>query len=383
MNIAFDLVGTKKNSGSKTYLYNFIKVLISEENEELISEKFSDKYYLFITRYYYKQFKHISNKKIKFIIKPDFFGEGIFKLIWMQFILPYEILCFKISKIFSSLNYCPIFFVNKKVKKIIVIHSLLPFVYPKYLPKNYLTKYFTRYFMLKSIKSAHGIIVLSDYQKKELLEKILIDKNKLIKKIYLGADHIKIKNKKFLNRFNYNSKDNYLICVSSCAPYHNLLEIISAIYLLNKEIKVKLLLVTQILDKKYFGEIRKAIKNYKIEDKVQILINIDNDFLPNLFEVSSGYIFSSLTETFGITTLEAMMHSLPVLVSNNSSLPEINGEAALYFKHNDINDIKEKMKAILTNAKLRDELVLHGLANSKKYIWKKTISETLSFIKEI
>ena len=80
-----------------------------------------------------------------------------------------------------------------------------------------------------------------------------------------------------------------------------------------------------------------------MNDKVKIFTNLPSARLPQLYQNSKFYIFTSYCEVFGLTTLEAMAYGCPVLVSNKSALPEINGKAAVYFDPDNILQIEKKL----------------------------------------
>ena len=84
----------------------------------------------------------------------------------------------------------------------------------------------------------------------------------------------------------------------------------------------------QILDTKYFNEIETFIEKNNLQSKVKIFTDLENKYLINLYKNAYLYIFSSYSEVFGYTTIEAMASGCPILVSNTSCLPEINGKAA-------------------------------------------------------
>ena len=99
--------------------------------------------------------------------------------------------------------------------------------------------------------------------------------------------------------------------------------------------------------------------------------------LAGLYKNASLYVFPSLSEGFGLPPLEAMSHNLPVASSNATCLPEILGDAAIYFDPRNTDDMARAMLKVLTDQKLADELVRKGKAQVKKYSWKKTAKQTL------
>ena len=78
-----------------------------------------------------------------------------------------------------------------------------------------------------------------------------------------------------------------------------------------------------------------------------------------------------------------MSQKTPVVISNKSSLPEINGNAAIYFDPDDIDEIANSLKMILMNNSLRQKLIEEGITLLKKYNSNDNIKKTISIIKNI
>jgi glycosyltransferase involved in cell wall biosynthesis len=96
-----------------------------------------------------------------------------------------------------------------------------------------------------------------------------------------------------------------------------------------------------------------------------------------------AYVFSSYSEVFGFTTLEAMQHKLPVVVSRKSALPEINGKAALYFDPDKIIQIQNMLKLCLLNNNVRQKLIKAGKHNLKRFNLNSGIKKTLTVIEKL
>lgn len=88
------------------------------------------------------------------------------------------------------------------------------------------------------------------------------------------------------------------------------------------------------------------------------------------------YVFASFMEGFGLPGLEAMKHGAPVASSNATCLPEVYGDAAVYFDPADHHDMAQKIDSILIDDGLRDELVEKGAKRAAVYSWQRMADET-------
>ena len=162
MTIGIDLVGTNLGSGTKTYNINFCN--------ELNSLKFSSNIKIFICRNYLSQITKKKNKRIKYLIKPNFLSISFFRLLWMQLILPFELKFLGIKKLYSPMNFSPILSKFLNIKSILCLHSNLPWVYFNLMPGNLLRNFITKKLMEMSIYSCDLLIVNSNFAKKEIVD---------------------------------------------------------------------------------------------------------------------------------------------------------------------------------------------------------------------
>ena len=376
MTIAIDFVGTNTGSGTKTYNINFCN--------ELESISLKENIIVYLSKEYFKQlnFKQDKNSKIKYIIKSNIFSNTFFRLFWMQFILPFELKIMGVKKLYSPMNFCPIFSKLFNIKIILTLHSNLPWVFFNLMPGNIIRNLLTRKLMEFSISTCEILIVDSYFAKEEISNILKIKKDK-IKVIYLGIDKKYLSSecsKNFVERFNYNEK--YIISVLSCVRYHNILNLLKAFKILINEIdfNIKLVLILQILDKKYYEVLNSYIVSNFEKDEVTIINNIESNKLPNFYKYSQLYVFSSYCEVFGLTSLEAMAQGCPALISNTSALPEINGTASDYFDPDNIVDIKNKIKKILIDENHKSNLIKNGEDHIKKFTWQNNVEKTLAAI---
>jgi glycosyltransferase involved in cell wall biosynthesis len=102
-----------------------------------------------------------------------------------------------------------------------------------------------------------------------------------------------------------------------------------------------------------------------------------------LYRHAQLYVFPSLIEGFGLPGLEAMFERCPVAAARSSSLPEILGDAALYFDPHDSNDIARQIVAILNSPELRADLLERGERQARLFSWEAMSQATLKLYTEL
>ncbi len=95
-----------------------------------------------------------------------------------------------------------------------------------------------------------------------------------------------------------------------------------------------------------------------------------------LFTQAEAYVFPSLMEGFGLPPLEAMAYGTPVISSNASCMPEILGDAAVYFNPLDVDDIAQTIHRVLSDVELRKKMITRGHAQVALYSWRRMAEET-------
>lgn len=128
----------------------------------------------------------------------------------------------------------------------------------------------------------------------------------------------------------------------------------------------------------FFKHLQEEAANLNLSNSVEFVLNPSDQHLADLYRQASLYIFPSRCEGFGLPPLEAMSFNVPVVASNSSSLPEILGDAAVYFDPRDPHRIAETLSHVFDNTLLQDELRKKGLEQIKRYSWKRAAEQTLA-----
>ena len=124
--------------------------------------------------------------------------------------------------------------------------------------------------------------------------------------------------------------------------------------------------------------ITRQIWEHGLTRSVQFAGRIGDDDLPALYSRATAVVFPSLFEGFGIPVLEAMATGCPVACSNTTSLPEVAGDAAVYFDPEDATAIADAMIELAKDSALRASLREKGLTRAKQFTGEKMAAKTLA-----
>jgi len=245
-----------------------------------------------------------------------------------------------------------------------------------------------RYFLKRtesSLRKADGIVTISEFTRKALIERFGLGSDK-IKVTYLGLNDI-FKEPAGAGaveaaRRKFDLPEGFLLFVGASEPRKNLPRLIDALAVIHERYaKIPLVFAgragadqTVLLDR---------IRSRGLEGWVRRLGYLPDPDIRDLYHAASALVFPSYCEGFGLPLLEAMACGLPVAASGVSALPEIGGEAAVYFDPENVEDMAAKIILILADDRLRASLQAKGRERAKAFTWQKTARETLAFYREI
>jgi glycosyltransferase involved in cell wall biosynthesis len=131
------------------------------------------------------------------------------------------------------------------------------------------------------------------------------------------------------------------------------------------------------------GRFYEEIERLSLKDFVIHTGYVPDADLPGLLSMASLFVFPSLFEGFGLPPLEAMACGTPVLSSDNTSMPEICGEAAYYVDPEDEDSIAAGIATLLGDEAFRKDLGQKGLERSKMYSWERAARETTDVYQKV
>lgn len=247
---------------------------------------------------------------------------------------------------------------NNNVKEVVTVHD---FTY-EYFSKG-IKRWLHSFQKRRAIRAADVVICISENTKKDLLYYFPELAKKDIRVIYNGCsiDYFVDPEFKYSEQLGLS-----FLFVGSRAAYKNFNFAVEAV---SKNINFKLRIVGSNLNKNEVERLNKFLP-----ERWEFFNSIDNAKLNELYNSSYALLYPSSYEGFGIPLLEAMNAGCPFIAFNSSSIPEVAGDAGVLLEKLTIEDFNN---AVLKINKNRDEIILKGLIQSKKFSWQKCYEELM------
>jgi glycosyltransferase involved in cell wall biosynthesis len=175
----------------------------------------------------------------------------------------------------------------------------------------------------------------------------------------------------------------YFLFVGTLEPRKNLTRLLTAYSLLPKAVKLQTSMV--IAGGKGWGKfnLEDKIASLDLGDYVRVLGYVDEPTLTALYANARFLAMPSLYEGFGLPLVEAMAHGIPVLTANNSSMPEVAGDAGILVEAENIDSIKEGLRQLLTNEVLRNTLGNNAKVQAIKFNWDDSARQLVSAFNDV
>ena len=265
------------------------------------------------------------------------------------------------------------------VPVVVTIHDVIPHVFPQQYLKNILERIYYEAAIRISITRSQKIITISEFSKQALIQHYGVKPEKIaVTLLAYNRAFRKIEDAAVLNpvREKYNLNDRYLLAIGGSEYRKNMQRLIH-VYQRHFSGAYKLVVIG--------GKWRDVDlpARYASDKNIRFLTNIPEEDLIAIYNMAAVFVFPSFYEGFGIPVLEGMACGVPVVTSKVSSMPEVGGEAAVYFDPYDETDMAEKIESVLKNERLRKEMIAKGLQKVKEYSWEKCAEETLQIYREV
>ena len=224
------------------------------------------------------------------------------------------------------------------------------------------------------------VVVIANATLKDFLRFRKDEKQKKVFKLYLGVgqNFKSIKEKEVIQaikeKYHIQTK-NYFLAVSEITARKNLPHLLkSFVQFLDKTKLEDVSLVLVGPKREGYEELANQIKELsKYKEKIIQTGFVQDQDLPMLYQGATAFIYPSLYEGFGLPILEAMQSGTAVISADNTSLPEVGGDAVFYITGLNEQETAQALEKLYFDKNLNHRLRQKGLKRAQKFSWQKTI----------
>lgn len=268
-----------------------------------------------------------------------------------------------------------------------VLYDIIPLIFNKYFTNSEWFK-----ILVNSLNYNDFYFSISDYTKKDFLKYFpQLDKNKIATTLLATNQSYKPnkdskKLKKVFNKYNIPVNKKYLFSLCSLEPRKNLIRAVKCFIKFIEKNKINDL-VYVLGGGAWDGFIdlmKKEIPELdKYKDKIIRAGYVADEDLEILYSNAEWFVYTSEYEGFGMPPLEAMSCECPVITSNNSSLPEVVGDAGIMIDFDSDEQHIAAYEKYYFEEDYRKSMAKKGFERSKLFSWKKCVDIMINRFEEV
>lgn len=285
--------------------------------------------------------------------------------LWEQFELPCYLRSVGNPLLICLTGLSPAFYKNC----FFTIHDMSLYAFPKWFRLLYRVVYKTNYAI--QAKYSRGIFTVSEFSKSEIekylsvnAEKITVLRNSVDKAAIEQAANISV-----------SPRIKEILLVGTLEPRKNIEFVVNAFLMANIK-DYKLIVVGG-------GGSAFSKVSYSQHENIVFCGYLSDEELLRKYKEASVFVYPSLYEGFGLPPLEAMQHGCPVLASNRASLPEVCGNAAIYFDPENPADFSAKLLELIDNYdELSPVLIRNGYLRLEQFNVNDVVVKMLGVISQ-
>ena len=241
---------------------------------------------------------------------------------------------------------------------------------------------YARPMLLLAARKASHIVTISEYSKRQIVEHLGVPEEK-VTTIRCGvngqfscgdsADQ-RAEAARVVHR-HLGVAPPYILYVGNLKPHKNVPTLLRAFALLHSREAVPHRLVILGDDRKSSRSLNQECARLAISEVTSFVPYVPPELLPKVYAAASVLVMPSRVEGFGLPVLEAMASGTPVVCSRAASLPEVAGDAAIYFELTSPEDLASALERLLSSQDLQNTLREKGLQRAKELTWHRSVQK--------
>jgi glycosyltransferase involved in cell wall biosynthesis len=282
-------------------------------------------------------------------------------LVWQQLFLPWLMRDSKLDAFLAPYNAGPLL-LPARTKLILVLHDLIPMhTFQGAAFRTRLSLSLWRMLIRQSVARAHTILTVSEFSRDEILKMFPGSRVEVIpctiKESWFDESEYVSTGK----------RENYMFLVTSIDPHRNLDRALEA-YANYAKAAGDNAVQLRIAGVSKAGEfVQEKIERFGVGKNVTIEKYLSEAEMQSRVRHAQAIYMPSLVEGFGIPVLEGMSCGTPILCSSITSLPEVGGDAPVYFDPTNVEEMTAAITSVLGDAGKRESMAKKGIERAKVY----------------
>jgi glycosyltransferase involved in cell wall biosynthesis len=304
--------------------------------------------------------------------------------VWLQLVVPFLLKSCRPDLFHGTLFLSPLL---ARCPSVVNIYDLTVYRYPNTMEAK--NKWPLKILLPRTVSRVDKIVTLSEYTKQEIGDRWPHVSHKIV--VVPGAPYLSLEalsgissesdSEEILAR--YGVRRPYLLYVGTMEPRKNLLRMLKAFELANGMGAKGVQLVLAGHEGWGLSEVRRAWEASPVRSAVRYIGYVPDEVLGTLYRHADLFLYLSLYEGFGLPPLEAMAAGTCVVASNQASLPECLGHAAVLADPLEPEAVAAILLRLLEDEDLRMEYVEKGLEWVQRYSWQRCAEKTLAVYREL
>lgn len=280
-----------------------------------------------------------------------------------------------------------------RTRLFLTVHDIIADKHSALTFPNWKLKLFWKLKQNAAIRQADTVLTVSEYSKQEIARFYRLAPSKLrtiteapspvFREITNDEETTQV-----LARYGLSKQSRFLLHVGGFSPHKNLSTLVTAFHRLRSYPEfadVTLMLVGDYEGDSFhsgFAALKAQIDALALQRAIVLTGYVPDAELAHIYHAACAFVFPSLEEGFGLPLVEAMACGTPVIASNRGSLPEIGGDAAIYFDPIEADGLTELLRGTLSNDSMRKQMSVRGLEQARTFTWETAARQLLGHFEE-
>jgi glycosyltransferase involved in cell wall biosynthesis len=304
-------------------------------------------------------------------------------ILWRHLRLPMTMRADGVDLHFSPSYMLPLV---KVCPSVVVVHDITFKVHPEWFSRD--RRFLFDGVFWREVRRAERIITVSEHSKKDIVEYLKVDPGRVMV-IREAADEtfrpVDDQEKSSGIREKFGLSEGFIFTVGAIHTRRNLTRLIEATARAGRDFGIDPMLLIVGTPAKFSPpvDIGGTAQRCGISERVIHAPYVSEEELLLLYNACGLFAYPSLYEGFGLPVIEAMACGTPVACSNTTSIPEVGGQAVLYFDPESVGEMAEAIGRGLTDEDLRKELARKGRERAAGFSWRRAAEETLAVFNQV